>query len=154
MVLLCTAKLLCSLWHSTVYFPTVNNFVQHANTQSSVQVTQVPFSEREYWLINFNQEIVLFRSVFEIWSPINDIPMCRVIGLDRTLQSRGWHSCFLFNRSSVQISAQRPAILTEVFHGFSQSLQANSGIVPWSRLLPSTYFPVHYSLIYLSLDAI
>jgi hypothetical protein len=33
---------------------------------------------------------------------------------------------FVFGRSRVQISARRPDILTEVFHGLSQSLQANS----------------------------
>jgi hypothetical protein len=38
------------------------------------------------------------------------------------------------------------AILTEIFHGFSQSLQANAGIVP-GHTLPSTSIPIHYSLI-------
>jgi hypothetical protein len=33
-------------------------------------------------------------------------------------------------RSWVQIPAQKPAILTEDFHGFPQSLQANAGIIP------------------------
>jgi hypothetical protein len=34
-------------------------------------------------------------------------------------------------RFSVCILASTPAILTEVFHVFSQSLQANARIVPW-----------------------
>jgi hypothetical protein len=33
-------------------------------------------------------------------------------------------------RSRTQISAQRPAILTEVFRSFPQSVQANVGILP------------------------
>jgi hypothetical protein len=39
------------------------------------------------------------------------------------------HSCFVFGRSRVQISARRPAILIEIFRAFPQYLQANSGIV-------------------------
>jgi hypothetical protein len=35
-------------------------------------------------------------------------------------------------RSWVQISAWRSAILTDAFRGFSPSLQANAGIVPYS----------------------
>jgi hypothetical protein len=37
--------------------------------------------------------------------------------------------CFVFGRSRVQISTQRPAILTEGFRGFPQFLHANAGIV-------------------------
>jgi hypothetical protein len=37
--------------------------------------------------------------------------------------------CFVFERSRIQIPARTPAILTEVFHGFPQYLQANAGIV-------------------------
>jgi hypothetical protein len=37
-------------------------------------------------------------------------------------------SRFVFQRSLVQISAWRPAILTEVSRGFSQSLDANVGM--------------------------
>jgi hypothetical protein len=39
-----------------------------------------------------------------------------------------YHSCFIFGRSRVQILAWRPANLTEVFRGFTQSLQVNAGI--------------------------
>jgi hypothetical protein len=39
--------------------------------------------------------------------------------------SSGQNACLIFGRSQVQISARRPAILTD----FSQPLQANSGIV-------------------------
>jgi hypothetical protein len=40
-------------------------------------------------------------------------------------------------------------MLPEVFRGFPQSLQANARIVPQIKPwpLPSTAFPVHYSLI-------
>jgi hypothetical protein len=38
------------------------------------------------------------------------------------------HSHFVFGRSRAWILARRPAILTEIFHGFLQSLQANAGI--------------------------
>jgi hypothetical protein len=60
-----------------------------------------------------------------------------------TSWSSGEHSCFVFGRSWVQISVRKPAVVTEVFRGFPQSLQVNVEIVPWnrSRLLPSTCFP-------------
>jgi hypothetical protein len=47
----------------------------------------------------------------------------------RTSRPNGQYTCFVFGRSRVQISSRRPAILTEVFRGFPQSLDANSGIV-------------------------
>jgi hypothetical protein len=37
---------------------------------------------------------------------------------------------FVFERSRIQITTRRPAILTEVFRGVPQSLQANARIVP------------------------
>jgi hypothetical protein len=43
-------------------------------------------------------------------------------------KSSGHHSCFVFGRSQVQISAKRLAILTEGFCGFPQSLQAKAVI--------------------------
>jgi hypothetical protein len=48
------------------------------------------------------------------------------------------------------------AILTDVSHDFPQSLQADARIVPQIRQLslPSTFFPIHYSLIILPFDAI
>jgi hypothetical protein len=52
----------------------------------------------------------------------------------KCISSQSWpsdqHSCFVFERSWIQISAQRPAILIEVFRSFSQSLQANTSTVP------------------------
>jgi hypothetical protein len=42
----------------------------------------------------------------------------------RTSRPTGCHSCFVNGRSRVQISAWRPAILTEDFRDFPQSLQA------------------------------
>jgi hypothetical protein len=63
----------------------------------------------------------------------------------RILWSSGYHSCFIFGRSQVQMLARRPAVMTEVFHGFPQSLQADAGIAPWIKPwpLPSTPSPVH-----------
>jgi hypothetical protein len=54
--------------------------------------------------------------------------------------------CFLFRSSGVQISARSHAISTAFFHSFSQSLQANAGIVPQSaaRMLPSMSLIIHY----------
>jgi hypothetical protein len=58
---------------------------------------------------------------------------------------------FVFGRCSVQISARIPVILT----GIPRSLQANVGIVPLSpKLLPSKFFPIRVSSIFLSSDAV
>jgi hypothetical protein len=53
-------------------------------------------------------------------------------------------SCFVFRRSQVRLSAWGLAILTKVFRGFSQSLQADVGIVVYlksdhDRFLPYTF---------------
>jgi hypothetical protein len=42
----------------------------------------------------------------------------------------------------VRVSTERPTVLTEVFRGCSQSLQADAGIVPWNmaRPLPFIFF--------------
>jgi hypothetical protein len=48
----------------------------------------------------------------------------------RTWWSSGYYSCFVFGRSRVQISVQRPIILTEFFRAFPQSLQTNAVVVP------------------------
>jgi hypothetical protein len=53
----------------------------------------------------------------------------------------GWRSGNVLGRCSVQISAEKLAILTSFFLGFPQILQANSGIVP---RLGHRSFPVHY----------
>jgi hypothetical protein len=39
-------------------------------------------------------------------------------------------------------------MLTEIFRGFRQSLEANVGVVPF----PSTSFPIHHSVIILPTD--
>jgi hypothetical protein len=46
--------------------------------------------------------------------------------------------------------------MTEVLHGFHQSLQPNGRFVPQIRqqLLPTVSFPIHYILIILPFDAI
>jgi hypothetical protein len=49
---------------------------------------------------------------------------------DRPWPSCDYHSCFVFGSFRVQISALVPAILTKVFPSFSQSHQANAGILP------------------------
>jgi hypothetical protein len=61
----------------------------------------------------------------------------------------------IFGRSQVQNKAQRPAILNEVFHGFSQSLQVNAEIVRKTKplLLPSKLFPFPHSFFTLSFNA-
>jgi hypothetical protein len=48
----------------------------------------------------------------------------------------------------VQILARWSAISTKIFRGFSQYLHSNTSTVPSmsSRPLPSTSFPIHYSL--------
>jgi hypothetical protein len=38
-----------------------------------------------------------------------------------------WYPCFLCGESRVQISVRRPAVLTDVFHGFRQSFYGNDG---------------------------
>jgi hypothetical protein len=45
----------------------------------------------------------------------------------RAAERRG-HSCFMFGRSRVQVSTQKPIIMTEVFRGFTQFLQANARV--------------------------
>jgi hypothetical protein len=54
-------------------------------------------------------------------------------------------SCFVFRRQRVQISARSSASFTEVWCGFLQSLQANSGraIQIWPWTLPSTAFSIY-----------
>jgi hypothetical protein len=39
-------------------------------------------------------------------------------------------TCFVFGKSRVQISAQRPAIVTEIFVAFLSPYGRESGIVP------------------------
>lgn len=50
---------------------------------------------------------------------------------DRSTDRRGRvYSCFVFERSRVQISALRTPIHTDIFLGFPQPLKENSGILP------------------------
>jgi hypothetical protein len=61
-----------------------------------------------------------------------------------------WHFWLVFGKSLVQILARTPGIITEVFHGFPQSLQAKAGMVvpqirPWP--IPSTSFQSYYFTI-------
>jgi hypothetical protein len=68
----------------------------------------------------------------------------------QTYRPSGRHSCFVFGRSQIQISALIPVavILTEAYRGFRQSLQAKGGIEPHIRPRPlaSITFPIlaHY----------
>jgi hypothetical protein len=65
--------------------------------------------------------------------------------MNRMLQFSSWHTCFIFGRSRVQISARRPAIQIEGFRGLSQSLHANAGI-GHNRFLPCpSQFIIHLS---------
>jgi hypothetical protein len=74
--------------------------------------------------INFGKSIVIHFIIFSILHPKNltiEKKFSCSLSLSRILD-------FHFG-PRVQISAQRPAILTEVFRDFPQSLQANSRIV-------------------------
>jgi hypothetical protein len=59
----------------------------------------------------------------------------------------GYHNYFVFERSRVQISTRRPACLTEIFRGFSKSIQANIGMMyekGYDRFLPHPFqFIIH-----------
>jgi hypothetical protein len=48
----------------------------------------------------------------------------------RTFRLCPYQFCFVFGRSLIHISPQRPAILIEDFSGFPRSLQANARILP------------------------
>jgi hypothetical protein len=63
----------------------------------------------------------------------------------------GDNTCHLYSGILVRIRT----ILTEIFRRRPQSLQANVGAVPQvrPRLISSTFFPIHYSLIKLPFDA-
>jgi hypothetical protein len=71
----------------------------------------------------------------------------------RTSWSSGWYYCFVFGRSRFQISARRPAILTDYLSWISSD---PTGECPKKTLkiklwpLPSKSFPIHHSLITLS----
>jgi hypothetical protein len=58
------------------------------------------------------------------------IPCIVMKGLGKVAKYPSRHSCFVFMRHRVQISARRPAILIEVRRGFPHSLQASAWIVP------------------------
>jgi hypothetical protein len=82
------------------------------------------------------------------------VPLCTNILLDRSSRPSGWHACFVFGMSRVEISALKPAILTGSFRRFPQSLPDR--IVTQIRPQPllSTSFSILNSLIILSFDAI
>jgi hypothetical protein len=83
-------------------------------------------------------------------SLINVLPTQHIFVFLLILECLAGNALDLFGRFPIRIPAGTPATLAEGFHGFSQSFQANSGIVP--RLdhlsLPSRYFPFHRSLPY------
>jgi hypothetical protein len=74
----------------------------------------------------------------------------------RASWSSGWHSCFVFGRSRLQISARRPSILTAGFVVFlstsTRMLRQYLKIRP--QQFPSESFPIHHSLITLSFKSI
>jgi hypothetical protein len=77
----------------------------------------------------------------EIFSPDAAIS-CGLYQPRRKTLSNSWQSGFLIWRAQVQILARRPGILTEVFRGFSQSIQANTRTVVnvgHGHLLPSLF---------------
>jgi len=69
-------------------------------------------------------------------------------------QSSVLHCWFVFRRSQGQILTWRPAIQTELFHGFSQSIQTNASVGcqarPWQ--FPATVFLNHCSPIILAFE--
>ena len=85
------------------------------------------------------------------------IYICIYINNGTSVESRQCeqHSCFLFERSLVQISAWRPDVLPEASPGVDQSLNTHvTTVSPATPLhLPSAYFPVHYSLFIPQFDA-
>lgn len=76
-----------------------------------------------------------------------DSPTIAIVWVTRLLRIRDITSSFLDLATGN---------MTEVFHGFPRSLQANSGIVPrtGAQLVLSTCFPIHYSVIMLPFDAV
>jgi len=69
----------------------------------------------------------------------------RIMRLNVTLSGR--YPYCIFGMSQVQISASRPATLTEVFHVFSQFLQIEAGIVPQIRLGQYFQSDLHHFLL-------
>jgi hypothetical protein len=59
------------------------------------------------------------------------------------VQPKGQQICFTFGRSRVQITVQRPDILTE-------GTRCRDSTSNWATALPSTTFPIHYSFIIIS----
>jgi hypothetical protein len=45
---------------------------------------------------------------------------------------------------TVRISTRRPIMLTDIIHGFPQSLQANAAIVSYNRPLPYLLHPFQF----------
>jgi hypothetical protein len=52
------------------------------------------------------------------------------LSFHRTWWSSTWNSCWIFWRSRVQISTRRLDVLIEVYRGFLQILQKDTGLVP------------------------
>ena len=65
-------------------------------------------------------------------------------------------TCFVYQKYRFRMLVWRPATLAEGFRGFSQSPLANAGTLTriGKRPLPSTSFPVHYSLTNMSFHSI
>jgi hypothetical protein len=76
------------------------------------------------------------------------------LGIYDTSRPSGYNSCFVFGRSRVKSRLGDRLYWQVLSGGFPQSHQANAGIVPKisPRLLPSTCFPIYYSLAILSFD--
>jgi hypothetical protein len=76
-----------------------------------------------------------------------------VIDINRRPDMAAKHYWFIFRRSWVHILTLRPAVLIG-FCGFSQSFQANAGIIPkiGPQLLPYISITIHHSLIIISFN--
>jgi hypothetical protein len=71
--------------------------------------------------------------------------------------SEGWHTCFVFRMSQFKILSPELDCHDRhfVFRGFPQSVHENSRKVPQNRPrpFPSAFFPIHFSSIILTFDA-
>jgi hypothetical protein len=99
-------------------------------------VTILPFIY--YWF-------TINRALYK-WSQIDESQKYKIITLSFNYVTHSTLSKIQMGRSRLQISARRPAILTDVCRGFLQSLQANVGVL--------SSFTIHHSLITLRFDAI
>jgi hypothetical protein len=76
------------------------------------------------------------------------ISPCTFVRLVYTILSwlSSWHSCFVFGKFRIKVSARRPAILTEVFLRVSRICRDNTLKLGHDRFLPNPF----HSIVHLS----